>query len=259
MKTVEIVVISLLKAIERRRRIATMFEGYGVRWRFFDAHDSLRHPSLQYEPTKAKRQFGRPLSGPEIGICSSHVAVLDEYLNEGSSDYVLVLEDDVIYDTNFPIEKFTTFCADKGMDYVRLFAKHHVPAVRLGYYYDRHLVRFTTSPTGAQAYLMSKSGARSFIESFKSIDQPLDLALDSFWRTRLPLYSIFPFPVIERFSPSQNLIPSERHQIDRWEWVLSFCSRAANKTRKTWANLRLASTDRQMKKDGAAFKQIFTE
>jgi GR25 family glycosyltransferase involved in LPS biosynthesis len=259
MKTVEIVVISLLSATERRRRIVAMFEGSGLNWRFFDAHDFLRHPGLRYDPDKTKRRFGRQLSGPEIAIFSSHVAALDQYLKQGTSDYMLILEDDVIFDTNFPIEKFSAFCADNRMNYVRLFAKHYVGAVRLGYFYDRHIVRFKTSPTGAQAYLISKSGARSLIESFKSIDQPFDLALDSFWRTQLPLYSIFPFPIIERFSRSQNLIPSVTHRVRSWEWVLMFRSRAVNKTRKVWANVELASTDRQMKREGAAFRQILDE
>jgi GR25 family glycosyltransferase involved in LPS biosynthesis len=256
MKTVEIVVISLLNATERRRRIAAMFEGSEVNWRYFDAHDSLRHAGLQYDPDEVKRRFGRTLSDPEIAICSSHVAVLDLYLKQGSSDYVLVLEDDVIYDTNFPIEKFSTFCSENRIDYIRLFAKHYVEGVRLGYFYDRHIVRFKTSPTGAQAYLISKAGARSFIESFRSIDQPVDLALDSFWRTRLPIYSIFPFPIIERYSRSQNLIPPYQ-RLDPTDRLFRFYSRAINKTRKAWANVKLGATDRRMKRDGSAFKQIF--
>jgi glycosyl transferase, family 25 len=259
MKTVEIVVISLPNAAERRRRIAAMFEEAGTQWRYFDAHDSLQHPGLHYDPDECKRRFGRALSGPETAICSSHVAVLDQYLKQGSSDYVLVLEDDVLYDTNFPIEKFSTFCAEKGIDYIRLFAKHYVEGVRLGYFYDRHIVRFKTSPTGAQAYLMSKRGARSFIESFRSIDQPVDLAMDSFWRTRLPIYSIFPFPIIERYSRSQNLIPSYPERLDRWDRLVRFYSRAANKTKKAWANLELAASDRKMKRDGATFQQIFDQ
>lgn len=259
MKTVEIVVISLPNATERRRRIAAKFEGAGINWRYFDAHNSLQHAGLRYDPDEVKRRFGRTLSGPEIAICSSHVAVLDQYLKHSSSDYILVLEDDVIYDTNFPIEKFSTFCAEKQIDYIRLFAKHYVEAVRLGYFYDRHIVRFKTSPTGAQAYLMSKAGARSFIESFRSIDQPVDLALDSFWRTRLPIYSIFPFPIIERYSRSQNLIPPYAEHLEPRDRLFRFYSRAVNKTKKAWANIELAPRDRQMRKDGAAFEQIFDE
>lgn len=259
MKTVEIVVISLPNATERRRRIAAMLEPAGINWHYFDAHDSLRHAGLRYDAEDVKRRFGRRLSGPEVAICSSHVAVLDQYSKQGASDYVLVLEDDVIYDTNFPIEKFSTVCAEKGMEYVRLFGKHYVEGVRLGYFYDRHIVRFKTSPTGAQAYLMSKSGAQSFIETFRSIDQPLDLALDSFWRTRLPIYSVFPFPIIERYSRSQNLIPPYVDRLDSYDRLFRFYTRAANKAKKARANIDLIATDRRMRREGAAFKQIFDE
>jgi glycosyl transferase, family 25 len=145
------------------------------------------------------------------------------------------------------------------MDYVRLFSKHYVEGVRLGYFYDRHIVRFKTSPTGAQAYLISKPGARLFIESFRSIDQPVDLALDNFWRTRLPIYSIFPFPIIERYSRSQNLIPSYSEPLDLRDRLFRFYCRLLNKAKKVWANVELKAKDRQMKRDGAKFKQIFDE
>jgi glycosyl transferase family 25 len=259
MTTVEIVVISLPNAKERRRKISAMFKGSRIDWRYFDAHDSLQHSGLQYDPDHVKRRFGRTLSLPEIAICSSHVAVLEQYLKQGSADFVLVFEDDVIFDTNFPIEKFAAFCAEKHIDYVRLFAKHYVEAVQLGYFYDRHIVRFKSSPTGAQAYLMSKAGARMFIESYKSIDQPVDLALDSFWRTRLPLYSIFPFPVIERYSRSQNLIPPYTELLAPRDRLVRFYTRVANKTKKIWANIELAAMDRLMVRDGAGFKQILDE
>jgi glycosyl transferase family 25 len=259
MKTVEIVVISLPKATERRRQIAAMFDGSGINWRFFDAHASLQHARLLYDPDKVRIRFGRPLSGPEIAIFSSHVAVLHEYLKQGASDYVLVLEDDVIYDTNFPIEKFSTVCAEKGMEYVRLFGKNYAKAVRLGYFYDRHIIRFKTSPTGAQAYLMSKRGAQLFLESFRSIDQPVDLAMDTFWRTGLPIYSIFPFPVIERYSRSQNLIPAHPRWLSPREQLLRYYIRAINKMRKAWANVELAVTDWKMQREGAEFEQVFDE
>lgn len=259
MKTVEIVVISLARATERRQRISAMFEGTAVNWRFFDAHSSLLHSGLHYNPDDARRRFGRSLSGPEIGICSSHIGALDQFVQQGSSDYVLVLEDDVIYDTNFPIDKFATLCAENGMSYVRLFAKQYAEAVILGYFYDRHIVRFKSSPTGAQAYLMSKPAARTFIDSFKRIDQPVDLAIDSFWRTKLPIYSIFPFPIIERYSRSQNLIPpfSEKHDIG--ERLLRFFSRASNKSKKILENFKLTSLDHKMQENNATFHQVFED
>lgn len=257
--TVEIVVISLLTSTDRRRRIEAMFEGSGLNWTYFNAHTSLRHAGLQYDPHHVKKKFGRTLSVPEVAICSSHVAALDEFIKRGSSKYVLILEDDVIFDIDFPIEKFTTFCAEKGFDYVRLFGKQYAKAVQLGYFFDRHIVRFKTSPTGAQAYLMSKSGARLFIESFRSIDQPVDLAMDAFWRSRLPIYSIFPYPIIERYSPSSNLIPSYTGDLDAWEQFVRLCNRVINKVKKIWANIALGASDRRLKQTIGEFRQIFDE
>jgi glycosyl transferase family 25 len=256
---VEIVVISLLTSLDRRRWIAGMFQGSGLNWTFFDAHASLRHADLHYDPDRVKRRFGRTLSAPEIGICSSHVAALDEFIKRGSSEYVLIFEDDVIFDIDFPIEKFTTFCAEKGLDYVRLFGKQYAKAVQLGYFFDRHIVRFKTSPAGAQAYLMSESGARLFVESFRSIDQPVDLAMDAFWRTRLPIYSIFPFPVIERYSPSSNLILSHANALNAWERLARLCNRVIDKLKKISGNVALGASDRRMKKNIGEFRQIFDE
>src|SRR5258708_38592011 len=113
-----------------------------------------------------KGQFGRTLSPPEIGVCSSHVALLSEFLQRGTAEHILVLEDDVIFDTDFPLDAFSAFCVENGIDYVRLFGKHYAKAVRLGFFFDRSIIRYTTSPAGAQAYLMSRAGARRFLDSY---------------------------------------------------------------------------------------------
>jgi len=90
--TVEIVVISLPNATERRRKIEAQFLGTGLNWSYFDAHTSLKHSGLRYDLDEVKKRFGRTLSVPEIAVCSSHVAVLSDFLARGSTEYVLVLE-----------------------------------------------------------------------------------------------------------------------------------------------------------------------
>jgi GR25 family glycosyltransferase involved in LPS biosynthesis len=256
--TVEIVVISLPSAIQRRRNIEAMFEGTGLVWCYFDAHNALKHPGLRYELGEVKRLFGRTLTGPEIAVCSSHVAVLSEFLERGKSDYVLVLEDDVIFDTDFPLDKFAGFCAENGMDYVRLFGKHYASAVRLGFFFDRSIVRFTTSPAGAQAYLMSKSGARRFLDSYSLIDATVDLAMDEFWKTRLPIYSIFPYPIIERYSPTSIPVNESRSELTSSEKLRRLANRAIAKGRKVARNIALRSSDRQMQQKSLRFRQIHT-
>jgi glycosyl transferase, family 25 len=255
--TVEIVVISLLTAAQRRRNIEAMFRGTGLNWTYFDAHTSLKHPGLRYDLGEVKRLFGRTLSGPEIAVCSSHVAVLSDFLERGAMEYILVLEDDVIFDTDFPLEKFGSFCSEHNIDYVRLFGKHYANAVRLGFFFDRSILRYTTSPAGAQAYLMSKAGARKFLESYRSIDATVDLAMDQFWITQLPIYSIFPYPVIERYSPTSIPVPASAKELSSWETLIRWRNRFAAKLRKIAANVALRGADRHMQHKSRRFRQIF--
>jgi glycosyl transferase family 25 len=254
---VEIVVISLPSAVERRRNIEAMFEGTGLSWSYFDAHTSLKYPGLRYDLNEIKRRFGRTLSVPEIAVCSSHVAVLGDFLARGSTEYVLVLEDDVIFDTDFPLEEFSTFCSEKGIDYIRLFGKHYAEAVRLGFFFDRSIVRCKTSPAGAQAYLMSKAGARKFLEGYRSIDATVDLAMDRFWELQLPIYSIFPYPIIERYSPTSIPMPAYVKELSGWENLIWQYHRVITKAKKIFANIMLGSTDRRMKRESWNFRQIF--
>jgi GR25 family glycosyltransferase involved in LPS biosynthesis len=254
--SVEIVVISLPSASQRRRNIEAMFEGTGLVWSYFDAHNALKHAGLRYDLGEVKRLFGRTLTGPEIAVCSSHVAVLSEFLERGKSDYVLVLEDDVIFDTDFPLDEFAGFCAENGMDYVRLFGKHYAGAVRLGFFFDRSIVRFTTSPAGAQAYLMSKSGARRFLDSYPLIDATVDLAMDAFWKTELPIYSIFPYPIIERYSPTSIPVNESRSELTGSEKLQRLANRVIAKGRKVASNIALRSSDREMQQKSWRFRQI---
>jgi glycosyl transferase, family 25 len=255
--TVEIVVISLPTAAQRRRNIEAMFRGTGFNWTYFDAHTSLKHPGLRYDLGEVKRLFGRTLSGPEIAVCSSHVAVLSDFLQRGTTEYILVLEDDVIFDTDFPLEEFGAFCSQNSLDYVRLFGKHYASAVRLGFFFDRSILRYTTSPAGAQAYLMSRAGARRFLESYRSIDATVDLAMDAFWVTQLPIYSIFPYPIIERYSPTSIPVPASAKELSSWETLIRWRNRAAAKLRKIGANVALRGADRQMRHKSWRFRQIF--
>ena len=254
---VEIVVISLPTAVERRRKIEAMFEGTGLTWSYFDAHTSLKHPGLQYDLDEIKRRFGRTLSIPEIACCSSHAAVLDEFLKRGSSEYVLVLEDDVILDTDFPLDDFGSFCSEKSIDYIRLFGKHYTKAVRLGFSFDRSIVRYKSSPAGTQAYLMSKAGARKFLEGYRSIDATIDLAMDRFWTLQLPIYSIFPYPIIERYAPTSIPMAVYVKERSRWENLTWQYNRAVAKARKIGANIALRAEDRRMQRESWHFRQIF--
>src|SRR5262245_9191123 len=92
-ESVAIVVISLPQATRRRSSIEAMFQDSGLAWSFFDAHTSLQHPDLRFDADNIRKVFGRALSKSEIAICSSHAAVLKDFVDRGTTEHILVLED----------------------------------------------------------------------------------------------------------------------------------------------------------------------
>jgi glycosyl transferase, family 25 len=256
-KEIDISVISLLSAEGRRQATSTMLEGGGLDWRWFDAHTALGCEELEYDEERARLRFGRGLTRQEIAVFSSHYGVWKEFLAQGRSEYLLVMEDDLILDTDFPVSQFASFCGKLGMDYVRLFGKHYAQAVKLGFFFDRSVLRYRSSPAGTQAYLLSVVGARKLVEHCRNVDATIDLVMDRFWDTGLPIYSVFPYPVIERFAPTSIPIPSGeggiRTRAERLRWDFH---RAERKFRKMRADRKLSKKDDRLRRQMPEFRQI---
>jgi hypothetical protein len=83
--------------------------------------------------------------------------------------------------------------------------------------------------------------------------------MDAFWRSGLPIYSIFPYPVIERYSPSSNLIPPHSGELDARQRLARFSNHVIDKSKKIWANIALKAQDRRMRQEIGGFRQIFDE
>ncbi len=82
--------------------------------------------------------------------------------------------------------------------------------------------------------------------------------MDRFWETELPIYSIFPYPAIERYTPTTIPIPSNSgramSRAERLKWNLY---RVVNKTEKIWSNRKLAAVDNRMRAQMPAFDQVY--
>jgi glycosyl transferase, family 25 len=256
--SLEIVVINLKRAEERRRLISAQFAELSHPWRFFEAHTSLANPKLRYDPERILRTYGGEMTPPQLALCSSHYSVIATFAESGTSDYLLVFEDDVIFDTAFPLDEITTLCRAQGINYMRLFGMYYSAAKQLSFFFDRAIVRYRSSPAGAQAYILSKVGAARVAETCQEIDTAWDLMLDSFWRTGLPIHAVYPFPTIERWSPTSVPMYGEGKLAlrDRLAW---FAHRARNKLRKAFANLQLRQSDKALHRSDQGFRQINPE
>ncbi|MGI6245940.1 MAG: glycosyltransferase family 25 protein [Pseudochelatococcus sp.] len=99
LKHPRIYVVSLRRAVERRKEIARQLEAYDRCFEFVDAVDAkevgLETLQAQVDEVAVLRNMGRMLSGPEIGCALSHRKVYQAIVDEGLVGGI-ILEDDAI-------------------------------------------------------------------------------------------------------------------------------------------------------------------
>jgi glycosyl transferase family 25 len=239
---VEVKIVSMASSIERRRFIESNIafkEGFG--WSFFDAltHDS-HVPNLEVNRERQLKEYGRVLTSGEVGCFKSHFAVLSHFLSHGTSEWLLVLEDDVWIDPDFSLLEVVDFSKSRGINYIRLFAKVYKPAtivtVLSGF---RQVIRFKSDPYGTQAYLINKKGCAALLAGVKQIAVPIDDEMGRFWRHGLDAYSVFPFPVVERSVTSTLTAAREASSGSRAPFnAARMADRVFSKSMKTLHNLK---------------------
>jgi len=203
-------VVSLPSSHARRAAVEDNFRSFNHPWSFFDAMTGDAPCALKESPERQMSRFGRRLSAGEVGVFKSHLGLLEAFESRPQLDWLLVLEDDVWIDTQFPFLKIIDLLDSRRIHYLRLFARRCKPAdlvLNLGV---RQLIRFRTDPYGAQAYMIDRTGAERLRRSIRTIDRPVDDQMARFWEHGLEPYSIFPFPAVERVGAS--LIQTGRRQ-----------------------------------------------
>jgi GR25 family glycosyltransferase involved in LPS biosynthesis len=243
-----IVLISLAGSA-RRDRASENLNALSIPWTFFDA---LREPAPglpQYDIFRALRFWGRGLSKSEIGCAASHMSVMADSAKLPMGSWTLVVEDDVLLDPDFNYGALVSLCEAANIGYLRLFARHLAPSrhvTRLGH---RELIRFERAPMGTQAYLISSSAARGFIDGVRTIDRPIDWEMDRFWANGLLNYALFPFPCFElalqssiRKAPDQ---PGEPTMFDRIAW---FAWKSKEYIRRWLKNIYLRQNDTRIRR-----------
>ena len=212
--TTSIKVISLERSVDRRQAFTQMAGGTELDWAFFPARTGITEP-LQYDDRVAVRRWGRALSSAEIGCYSSHFKVW-EWLANSDYDQAIILEDDVIVDWAI-IEKLAiTRFSDYGINLLRLHTLYPFNCKMVKYRLfspNTHLIRIVGNVPGAVAYLLTRAAARVLVSNYSIVAAPLDWILARYWEHRIIGYCMFPFPVIERHSPST--IGDERHAVSQ--------------------------------------------
>jgi GR25 family glycosyltransferase involved in LPS biosynthesis len=216
-------------------------------WCFFDALTSEQGCGMHYDERRAWEQWGRPLTGSEIGCAASHIAVMRRIVDD-NSEWALVLEDDLYIDPSFDFLGLPGLCSKLGLLYLRLYARSMAGPKHVGWVDQREILRFRRSPMGTQAYMISRSGAVGFLNSIDKISRPIDWEMDRYWHNGLANYAVFPFPVIEVCSAS-SVAKFGEHPRGRTaaQSVSRFLFRAREYSRRAIANRRLCVHDRTLR------------
>ena len=235
-----------LKGSARRERVAQALARVALPWSFFDASNGSQS-AIPYDPSAAEALWGRPLSAGEIGCFASHVGVLREFVEEGDGSWLLVMEDDVTLDPAFPFGRLAELGEASGVDYFRLYGRYLIRFRHVGWFCDRQIVRFRGKPLGTQAYLISRAGARSFLDSVERIERPVDHEIDRAWANGLDCYSVYPHPAFELSSPTsvdKRGILAGRPVGDR---IRTFAWRVEERLRREWHELAARRSDLRLR------------
>lgn len=246
--TFKILVISMDSAVERQRTFVERAAAAGVDWRFMPAYTSA-HPALQYVEEDAIVAWGRPLRRGELGCYSSHYAAWEQLLADDVDQYV-VLEDDVIVDWTFLRMLAPVNLGKWGVDYLRLYYKApcKYAVLKHNFVEEAHtLIELKGLALGTQGYVITKAGAKAFIDHCRRVVRPIDVAMDRVWAHGVKNRAVFPFPIMEEAVASG--IGSSRYDAFDAPPHLKLKRRVARARERLWSRVGVAAAALRSKYD----------
>ncbi|MBB5733665.1 glycosyl transferase family 25 [Altererythrobacter atlanticus] len=223
-------------------------------WKFFDVvpADEL---SVRYDEEAAFRSYGSILSAAERSCAASHIAMLETWLADGRTQYLVVMEDDLLIDPNFSIGPMINFMDLCQVHYLKLYARFFVPAHFIANIGRQLFYRASWPALGTQCYIVSREGALQLTGHIRETGllASIDMTFDRFWETGVPVTLAYPFPLLEMANGSS--IHTSRATIHQRNREL----REKIGERTQWQRLRekLARhrADRAMRQFDAALRQ----
>lgn len=193
--SVQILVISLKRSLDRRMRVEQEMQKISTPWSFLDAIDgsSLRIAPAEYKINKVKILQGYALTPNEIGCYLSHKEAWKFCVKKNIP--TLVLEDDFILCPEF--ESLLNSLLDKyeQWDFLRLQGLYEVPFSIMSTQPKFTLVKNHGDAVGATAYLLKPHIAAQLIKHSFDIYEPVDHFLEHHQKHHLEFLAIQPYPV----------------------------------------------------------------
>jgi glycosyl transferase, family 25 len=178
LENIQVLVISLMRSIERREKVSQEMAKTNLSWNFLDAVDGRRvdFPIAEYPEKKVKSLLGFGLSPGEIGAALSHKIAWRMCCD--ANQVTLVLEDDFVLLPQFEQTLEIVTQGDQGWNLLRLQALTESPFVLLQKHNSVSIVKNEVDPLGCTAYLLTPKAASILLANFEQIYEPIDHFLE---------------------------------------------------------------------------------
>lgn len=225
----EIVVISLPNAAERRASVERQMRSAGLPFRFFDALSGPEALAAGDFESIDEREYmlncGRRSVPGEVGCFASHRRVWQQCAS-GSAP-LLVMEDDFCLRANFRDAIRAAAVAIDDAGFVRLqtdLRARKFPVADIG---EFTLAQFSKPPHGLMCYAISPPVARKFVAQTRVVDAPVDVFVKKYWDHGQALYALLPYSVGESQLADSTSIPGRRRRPKKLTVAMRrFCRKA---------------------------------
>jgi GR25 family glycosyltransferase involved in LPS biosynthesis len=191
-----IIVISLPRAIERREKIVSRLAELKIDATIMDAIDAKDLPAAQLDRTIkntfVKWRDGEKFKPGEIGCLMSHIKAI-KLAKENKWENVIILEDDVILSDEFK-KGIKFLCRIIPPDWEHIFLGGHIylsaPPI-----FQPSIVPVNFKVSGAYSYILRDKIYDKILGELSLMERPVDDVVEMFtWATnRIRSYIFFPF------------------------------------------------------------------
>ena len=254
-----VVLISLERATERRRRMAEEFARVGLDYEIWPAKDArtLTDEDRAFVDRAARERLGLHAVPDGSLACTLSERAAMHHLVRNGPEMMAVFEDDARFDAELPAVLQALEGRRNEFDIVKLQRRNlrrpFIPTISLPTGHRLGRVRF--SDFGSEGYVITRDAARHLIERIPRMIRDLDHELSYFWENGLNVLYLDP-PVVredrEYGSQIQDTRSAERlaHRRERLRQPSKLAQRikgaVANDLRRRIAFRRLLRSDRSM-------------
>lgn len=190
----DIYIISLEQAIDRRESISKQFAEADIPFKFFNAVDGRKEKHSLFNHYNEKKRLlykGYPMTPGELGCFASHYLLWQKCI-ENNKPMIIIEDDAQLIPENF-ISFLTNIALFKEYEYLRLFVNNRkrkfVPLhSKLGF----TIVEYLRGPGATRGYFITPIAAQKFVTHAKEWTLAVDDYMDQFWFNLVACLGIMP-------------------------------------------------------------------